>query len=677
MKNLLKNNFFKNFFLLIITTFCIEIFFRLLSGIKVLDISLLRIFIGLNFISIFLSFLLSWLSPKASKVGIILLSFAFSAYAFFEMGFNNFIGVYASVNSRSQLGAVTAYIKDFFGSFLGKFYLIFIPFILLLIYYIFLDKKLAGKITKRFPLKTQISYEKSVRTLTCLILLISTGLIYKETLTASFMQNKLQTVSNKDLFKNPSVSSLAINQFGILGFGALDFKSIFIKTNSSYNFALNTEEKKENTTRKVDDSKWESVIANESDETLNSISNYLISKKITDYNEYTGIFENKNLIVIMMESVNEIIINPDLYPNFYKLYSEGISFSNNYSPRNSCATGNNEFSGMTSLYTIQNNCTANIYKNNTYFTSIFNLFNKAGYRTTSMHNYTENYYARSIIHRNLGSGRYYGVEELNIPYYNEYKNWSSDEDFMKVAMDITLNSNSKDPFMLWLTTVSSHQPYNQSSVEGDKYLNITENTDYPMDLRRYMSKLKTLDNALGILLDSLKKSGKLDDTVIVLYGDHYPYGLKNETINYVLDYDLKDYEVERTPMVIYNSKIKSEVVTKYSSYINLTPTIANLFNLDYDPRLYMGTDIFSDDYLNLVVFADGSWKNDIAYYDASKSSIKYYTDKTYTTEEIMNINNIVTTKMKASAAIIENNYFNYLNEKMNNNDNEILANIGG
>ena len=91
----------------------------------------------------------------------------------------------------------------------------------------------------------------------------------------------------------------------------------------------------------------------------------------------------------------------------------------------------------------------------------------------------------------------------------------------------------------------------------------------------------------------------------------------------------------------------------------------------------MGTDIFSDDYLNLVVFADGSWKNDIAYYDASKSSIKYYTDKTYTTEEIMNINNIVTTKMKASAAIIENNYFNYLNEKMNNNDNEILANIGG
>ncbi len=65
-------------------------------------------------------------------------------------------------------------------------------------------------------------------------------------------------------------------------------------------------------------------------------------------------------------------------------------------------------------------------------------------------------------------------------------------------------------------------------------------------------------------------------------------------------YDLDDYEVERVPMVIYNSTIKSEVVEKYSSYINLTPTLANLFNLDYDPRYYMGTDVFSDDYLNMV-----------------------------------------------------------------------------
>ena len=66
-----------------------------------------------------------------------------------------------------------------------------------------------------------------------------------------------------------------------------------------------------------------------------------------------------------MESVNDIFINPELYPNFYKMLSEGWYFENNYSPRNSCATMNNEFSAMTSIYSIYNTCTASKYKNNT------------------------------------------------------------------------------------------------------------------------------------------------------------------------------------------------------------------------------------------------------------------------------------------------------------------------
>ena len=374
-----------------------------------------------------------------------------------------------------------------------------------------------------------------------------------------------------------------------------------------------------------------------------------------------------------MEKSLLIIINKDLYPNFYKMYSEGISFNNNFSPRNSCATGNNEFSGMTSLYTIQNNCTANVFSSNKYFTSIFNLFKNAGYKTSSMHDYTEQYYVRSVIHKNLGSDAYYNVNDLNIPYYNEYKNWASDEDFMNAAMDITLSDTNNTPFMLWLTTVSPHQPYNQSSVEGDKYLSITEGMGYSMELRRYMSKLKTFDNSLGILLDRLNEAGALDDTVIVMYGDHYPYGLKNKDISDILTYDLSDYEVERTPMVIYNTQIKSEVVEKYSSYINLTPTVANLFNLDFDPRYYMGTDVFSDEYLNIVTFADGSWKNGDVYYNASSGTVRNYTDKEHSTDELIRINNIVTNRMQISEVIIRNNYFNYLDnliKKYKNTSNQ-------
>ena len=664
MKKLLNNKLIKNYLIILIFTNLLEISFRLISQSKVFDVSLLRIFIGLNFVSLLISFILSWTNKKSIKIFNIIIAFIFSIYAFLQLGFNNFIGVYMSFNTTSQLGAVTDYVKEFLSSFLFRFYLIFIPFILLIIYYIFIDKFTELKLNKKFVLKSHIKYEPGIRIISSLIILFLLGFMYNETLTIPFMQNELQTVSNEDLFAYPSVPSLVINEFGVIGFGFLDVKSLYVEPTNNYVF--NGEENNNisiNTDRTFDDTLWNELISNESSNKLNNINNYLINNTISDYNDYTGLFEGKNLIVIMMESVNEIFINKDLYPNFYKLYSEGISFTNNYSPRNSCATGNNEFSAMTGIYSIQNNCTANVYRKNTYPYSIFNLFNNTGYKTMSMHDYTEAYYYRSIIHQNMGSGKYYGVQDLGIPYYNEYKNWASDEDFMEVAMDITL-SDTSEPFMLWLTTVSSHQPYVQSSIEGDKYLSITEDTGYPMDLRRYMSKLKTLDNALGILLEKLENAGILDDTVIALFGDHYPYGLKDSTINYVLDYDLDDYEREKTPFVIYNSEISPQSIDKYTSYINLTPTIANLFNLNYDPRLYMGYDVLSDDYWNVVTFADGSWKNNLVYYNAGTSNVKYYVEDGMSIDEIKNINQIITNKMQMSRYIIENNYFKYLDESL-------------
>lgn len=659
-------SFIKNSFILFIFTFILEVTFRLISGINIIDLSLLRIGIGLLFISIFISFILSWINRKANRFIVIGLFLVISFYVFFQIGFNNFIGVYASVNSSSQLGAVTDYIKDFFMSFSWKFYLSFIPLVLMILYYVLLDKKVEFLLDKTIDKINIVKYRKLIRLSLGLVLLLVIGNVYYKSLTVNFMQKEYQVINNRDLFSYPSVPSVAINEFGVIGFGILDIKSYGEEIPDSYTFSSDVINIERPSNREIDDSEWQELIDNEKDKELNLISNTLINGNITGYNDYTGMFEDKNLIVIMMESVNDIIINEELYPNFYKLYSEGMSFTNNYSPRNSCATGNNEFSGMTGLYTIQNNCTANKYRKNTYFTSIFNLFNNAGYNTSSMHNYTEAYYYRSIIHPNLGSGKYYGAKDLGIKYYTEYKNWSSDEDFMEAAMDITLK-DTKEPFMVWLTTVSSHQPYGVSSIEGDKYLSITEGTDYSMSLRRYMSKLKTLDNSLGILLEKLEKADELDDTVIVLYGDHYPYGLKDKEINSVLDYDLEDYEVERVPFVIYNSEMEAKKIDKYTSYINLTPTIANLFNLEYDPRYYMGMDVLSDEYIDLVVFADGSWKNKNYYYDASKAQVNNLSNDLIDKDEIKKINNLVNQRMKVSSMIIENNYFNYLDEKLYNN----------
>ena len=646
------NKYLYNTLILTITIFLIELIFKGINHQNILTISTIRILFSTIILSLIISYIELYLNEKKTKTINILLVTIITIYTILQAGFNNFIGVYMSFNVSGQAGAVTSYIFDFLKSFYWYYYLIFLPLILLIIYY---------KLIKRNKIKIKVinNFNKLESTLKTISLLLVFGFFYHVTLNLDIFQNKLQAISNKDLFNNPSNPSLAIREFGSTMFAILDIKNVFSEPTIINKDNNNLKENNYN----LDDSKWLELIDKEEDLSLNYLNEYFINNTYTGKNSYTGLFEDKNLIVIMMESVNDIFINEDLYPNFYKLLNEGYYFKNNYSPRNSCATGNNELSGMIGLYSIYNKCTANTYSSNLYPNSIFNLFNNKGYKTTSMHNYTEKYYARREIHTNMGSYRYFDVDDLGLTYNTKDEEWSSDEDFLKQVVKI-LNSYSKnDKFMTWLTTVTSHQPYG-SSTYGDKYLYLfdgEEYDDYNIKLKRYMSKLKVLDDGLGVLLEGLEKQDKLDNTVIILYGDHYPYGLANNILETALPYSIEErYENERVPFVIWSNDIEATTYTEYTSYVNLLPTVANLFNLDYDSRFSTGQDLFSNKYESITIFADGSWKNEYAFYNASNDNITYYTNKTYTIEEIIAINEKVNNKIKYSNLAIQHDYFNYL-----------------
>jgi len=672
MKN---KNILLNFLINFVFIFLIEIIFKIVNKFNLLDWSILRIILSSFIISFLISNIEYFINKKTIKYINIVLILIFTIYAIIQTGFNKYIGVFMSLGTSSQFGAVIDYIGEFILSFKWYYYLISIPFVILIVYYIFFNKKIINKFKisnekNNYKLLNKRKFINNI-IFNLIILLFSIG-IYTSTLFIPFMQNKIQTASNKELFISLSIPSTAIKEFGIITYGILDIKNYFCPVEIVSNYDLDTGVKENvNRIRKFDDTKWEELIENETNVTLNTLNKYFINNEISDINAYTGMFKNKNLIVIMLESTNDIIINERDYPNFYKMYNDGWKWVNNYSPRNSCSTGNNEMSGMISLYSIYNTCTANNFKNNKYFQSIFNMFRNENYYAFSAHNYLEHYYDRSVIHTNMGSEIYYGVEDLGIDYSSLYKNWSSDEDFMESVLDILDGIDKNKNFITWLTTVSSHQPYSYSSTEGDKYLSLYEDLDIKMDLKRYKSKLKILDNGLGILIKGLKEKGILDDTVIVMFGDHYPYGLSTDTINSVLQYDTNvDYEAERVPFVIYNTELESKSFNEYTSYINILPTLLNLFDISYDPRLYVGNDLLSKEYESLVVFADGSWKNEIAYFNASTSAIEYYTDKEYTTDELKEINSKIDMKMKMSSLAIKNNYFEYLNKNLNFKETE-------
>lgn len=682
MKKIFQDRIVSNTLLLFVFTYAIEMYVRFLTD-GGLGFPLIRIAISSFIISLLLSYILHFTPKIFQKIINTLYMFFVSIYSFVEFGLFNFIGFFMGMGNAEQGTKVLDYILDFIKSTHWYYWIIFVPLIFGLIFLYFVLPKLNknNKDKKEYTKTQRITYE----VLPIIILVCLSGFYYL-TIRSDKFSNKLQVQSNYELWLFPENSNLAVNNFGVLMYGFCDAKSIILgidandimklENNNTEGASNNTEEVVETDyTRTIDDSAWKMLMDNTTDSTDQSINAYFISREITEKNDYTGIFKGKNLIMMLMESVDEIsILNENDFPTLYKLYHEGISFRNNYSPRNNCSTGNNETTVLTSLFTINNTCTANTYKDNLYTEAAFNIFDNAGYNTTAYHDYTEHYYYRATYMPNMGANHYYGVADLGMEYSDAYQEWPSDVVLFQQARKYYQDN---EPYFAYFTGVTTHQPYYQSSEWGDAYLSRFDNTSYSIELKRYLSKMTVLDKALEELLNELKENNELDNTVIVLYGDHFPYGLTDDQINEYLTANNASYtvnrnsttrnDVDRTPLIIYNSEFAEEngpvEVTDYTSIIDLLPTILNMFDLDYDPRLYLGTDVFSDSHVSRTVFADGSWEDERAYYYAPSSKITYVDGaEQYTAEEIKEINQEISKRQQMSASAIKSDYFNYLSE---------------
>ena len=681
---LMFNKIFKNYFLISVTLFLSEMIFRVILGLSLVDWSVLRILIGVNLIGLIFGLIFSFCGRKLGNLFSFIISLLFVSYSFIQLSLFKYLGSFVSFNLIGQFDAVKDFVNVFFSSINLVNILVFLPLLILLVYYIYVDEKLyimemnhmidfSDKFhsLERKEMNDSIKNKKRKRLAfgdkiaSVVIAGILIG-IYAFTLMSPIMQNNLQYKTNLEFLNSPDTPNIVVSQFGFTGYSLLDAKDKILpsntRLNSKYTSGYNIpEQSMHDFTRYIDDTLWKQIINDEANRDYKTLSNYYISKEITDKNDYTGIFEDKNLIVIMAESVNNLVINEKYYPNIYKLYSDGWAFDNAYSPRSICAGGNSEYAGLTSVYGMNNKC-VNDYKFNKNNYSLFGLFNNNDYSTSSYHNYTDKYYSRGMIHPNLGSGHYYGVQELGIPYSNLYNEWPSDVALMNKVLE---NTKDEDRFMSFITTVSSSMPYDINSELGQKYFDLFSDSGYNMELKRYMSKLKVLDDAIGVLINGLEEQGKLDDTVIIIYSDHYPYGLDKDVINDQFEYDVNlNREIDRTPFIIYNSKITASKYEEYVTYMDLVPTLGNLFGFEYDPRLYSGSDVFSNSYDNRIIFNDGSWQDDKAYYDAMKGKITYYNSgERYSDEELDEITEDVRNNIYMSNLAIKTNYFNYLYNK--------------
>jgi len=660
------HQFFSTLIVEFIYIFLAEILFKIVLGSFSFDWTLLRIFASTAIISGLLALVTTNIKPVIRKIILIVFNIFVVFYAWLQLGFIDFLGTFISMGNAEQGTKITSYILDFLVSVSLKAYLLYLLFALFIVYLV-----LEKKIVKR----DKIIFKNGFVDAALIWYFAFFTVLFYTTVTVDFMQNKYQTVSNKSLLSYPSNPAVAIKNYGTSVYFLLDLKGT-IKGGVEDVYASNTVNKKQDSiTREIDDTAWESIIKNESDASFNILNNYFINRPITEKNDYTGLFEGKNLIVLMLESVSFAVFDEaykDYFPTLYKLQSEGISGVNNFSPKNNCATGESEMTSAISLYSIETTCTVNTYKKNVYPEALLSMFKNNGYYTSAYHDYTEQYYYRSVFEPNFGSSAYYGVEELGMKYNPLYKEWPSDVTFIDSALPKFIN---EDRFASYLVTVTSHSPYMYNSEWGNAYLDLFDDLDMDKSSKRYLSKVKVVDLALQKLLESLEEKGILDDTVIVLFGDHYPYALSDKEFASIAKYDIdENQEVDRTPFIIYNSATDAQIITKYTSPLDYTPTLLNLFGIEYDPRHYLGNDIFSD-YEDFVLFPDNSWQSEYGFYSANKGEfIAKSETKTLSDEQIITMNNKMTELRNMSALAIKKDYFNYLFKRLNEEKQKIKEN---
>ena len=346
------------------------------------------------------------------------------------------------------------------------------------------------------------------------------------------------------------------------------------------------------------------------------INDYFQSnEKQLSTHDFVGQFENKNLIFILAESYDEITLDPELTPHLYRLKTEGIDFSNHYTPVFQRTTSDTEFIFNTGLIpSIEDGPTISVYKQNSYRISLANLFKNKGYAVNAFHGNYKEFYGRDTIYENYGYDHFYGRDELGLsPDDGRF-----DTLFFHAAKDLIVPTTT--PFMSFIITFSGHSPYSEShEVALTRYEDVL--LQYPNDhgpLSYYRATQVELDKMVGMLLDDLEEKQLLDDTLIVLSGDHYPYTLPQDIYEETSGIS-EGYLKHRGNLYLWGNQISPYQVSKQTTSFDILPTLNTLFNLGGDQTYYVGHDMFTQSITPVL------YKH-YAYYDGTSYQLLNATD---------------------------------------------------
>lgn len=348
---------------------------------------------------------------------------------------------------------------------------------------------------------------------------------------------------------------------------------------------------------------------------LVEVNNYVRSNQADPNVKMFGLAENRNLIVVSMESLQSFVINNDMnghevtpFLNSLTKDKDTFYFSNFYHQTGLGKTSDSEFLVENSLYPLGGGAVFFTHGENKYH-SMAESLNEKGYFTNVMHPNKKSFWNRDMMYQSLGIQKYYDVNSYEANDENSV-NWGlKDIPFFEQSVDHM--AEMPQPFYSRLISLTNHYPFDLD--EEDKF--IPEYDSNSRTLNKYFQTVRYMDEALKLFFDDLKEKGLYDNSIIVMYGDHYGISENhNAAMSQYLGKEITPYEsakLQRVPFYVHvpNSNIGEEV-TEVSGQIDVRPTILHLLGVETAKDMQLGADVFSEDHEEFVIFRDGGFVTD-------------------------------------------------------------------
>ncbi|MEI4770907.1 LTA synthase family protein [Psychrobacillus sp. FJAT-51614] len=348
---------------------------------------------------------------------------------------------------------------------------------------------------------------------------------------------------------------------------------------------------------------------------LVEVNNYVRSNQAEPNAEMFGLADGRNLIVVSMESLQNFVINNDMngyevtpFLNSLTKDKDTFYFSNFYHQTGLGKTSDSEFIVENSLYGLGGGAVFFTHGGNK-FHSMAESLNEKGYYTNVMHPNNKSFWNRDMMYQALSIQKFYDVNSY-VVNEGDAVNWGmKDIPFFEQSVDHM--AQMPQPFYSRLITLTNHHPFDLD--EEDQL--IPPYNSNSRTLNKYFQSARYMDEALKSFFEDLKAQGLYDNSIIVMYGDHYGISENhNAAMAQYLGKEITPYEsakLQRVPFFVHipNSGVGKEV-TETAGQIDIRPTVLHLLGIETAKDMQLGADVFSEDHEDFVVFRNGDFVTD-------------------------------------------------------------------